>query len=98
MLINCPPLNLSGKASPVGMLALGAVDSPREPFQSIASAQSEKSFGETASSKDPFVTEVSSKASKDASMGFADFSSVSVVQFYLCLVQCCRLLQPPISR
>ncbi|XP_078143805.1 epidermal growth factor receptor substrate 15-like 1 isoform X1 [Centroberyx gerrardi] len=59
-----PKKNVPNRPAPpyVGMLGL----SPSEPFQGIRS---------TADSKDPFVTANSSKASKDSSVGFADFGS-----------------------
>uniref|UniRef100_A0A674BFA7 Epidermal growth factor receptor pathway substrate 15 like 1 n=1 Tax=Salmo trutta TaxID=8032 RepID=A0A674BFA7_SALTR len=71
----------SGKSTPVNMPG-GAGDStkPCDPFQPFGSDvidpfQSKKGVGDPFSGKDPFAPTPSSKASKDCSLGFADFSS-----------------------
>uniref|UniRef100_A0A8C8HIB4 Epidermal growth factor receptor pathway substrate 15-like 1a n=1 Tax=Oncorhynchus tshawytscha TaxID=74940 RepID=A0A8C8HIB4_ONCTS len=71
----------SGKSTPVNMPG-GAGDStkPCDPFQPFGSDgidpfQSKKGVGDPFSGKDPFAPSASSKASKDCSLGFADFSS-----------------------
>uniref|UniRef100_A0A6Q2YZ59 Epidermal growth factor receptor pathway substrate 15 like 1 n=1 Tax=Esox lucius TaxID=8010 RepID=A0A6Q2YZ59_ESOLU len=71
----------SGKSTPVNMPG-GAGDSakPCDPFQPFGSDavdpfQSKKGVGDPFSGKDPFAPSASSKASKDSSLGFADFSS-----------------------
>uniref|UniRef100_A0A8C7P0X7 Epidermal growth factor receptor pathway substrate 15 like 1 n=1 Tax=Oncorhynchus mykiss TaxID=8022 RepID=A0A8C7P0X7_ONCMY len=70
-----------GKSTPVNMPG-GAGDStkPCDPFQPFGSDgidpfQSKKGVGDPFSGKDPFAPSASSKASKDCSLGFADFSS-----------------------
>ncbi|XP_034149606.1 epidermal growth factor receptor substrate 15-like 1 isoform X3 [Esox lucius] len=69
------------KSTPVNMPG-GAGDSakPCDPFQPFGSDavdpfQSKKGVGDPFSGKDPFAPSASSKASKDSSLGFADFSS-----------------------
>uniref|UniRef100_A0A4W5N599 Epidermal growth factor receptor pathway substrate 15 like 1 n=1 Tax=Hucho hucho TaxID=62062 RepID=A0A4W5N599_9TELE len=71
----------SGKSTPVNMPG-GAGDStkPCDPFQPFGSDvidpfQSKKGVKDPFSGKDPFAPSASSKASKDCSLGFADFSS-----------------------
>ncbi|KAK6314302.1 hypothetical protein J4Q44_G00157610 [Coregonus suidteri] len=71
----------SGKSTPVNMPG-GAGDSakPCDPFQPFGSDaidpfQSKKGVGDPFSGKEPFAPSSSSKASKDSSLGFADFSS-----------------------
>uniref|UniRef100_A0A6Q2ZE73 Epidermal growth factor receptor pathway substrate 15 like 1 n=1 Tax=Esox lucius TaxID=8010 RepID=A0A6Q2ZE73_ESOLU len=71
----------TGKSTPVNMPG-GAGDSakPCDPFQPFGSDavdpfQSKKGVGDPFSGKDPFAPSASSKASKDSSLGFADFSS-----------------------
>uniref|UniRef100_A0A8C7G748 Epidermal growth factor receptor pathway substrate 15 like 1 n=1 Tax=Oncorhynchus kisutch TaxID=8019 RepID=A0A8C7G748_ONCKI len=72
---------MGGKSTPVNMPG-GAGDStkPCDPFQPFGSDgidpfQSKKGVGDPFSGKDPFAPSASSKASKDCSLGFADFSS-----------------------
>ncbi|XP_041695641.1 epidermal growth factor receptor substrate 15-like 1 isoform X3 [Coregonus clupeaformis] len=69
------------KSTPVNMPG-GAGDSakPCDPFQPFGSDaidpfQSKKGVGDPFSGKEPFAPSSSSKASKDSSLGFADFSS-----------------------
>lgn len=75
-------LNLLGKSTPVNMP--GSTDSAKttDPFQPFSADpvdpfQSKKGPGDPFSGKDPFGPPASSKASKDSTLGFADFSSVS---------------------
>ncbi|XP_022525367.1 epidermal growth factor receptor substrate 15-like 1 isoform X3 [Astyanax mexicanus] len=70
----------SGKSTPTHMP--GSADSSKssDPFQPFGSDvndpfQSKKGVGDPFSGKDPFAPSASSKASKDSSLGFADFSS-----------------------
>ncbi|KAJ8277370.1 hypothetical protein GJAV_G00074440 [Gymnothorax javanicus] len=70
----------SGKSTPVNLAGLGDSSKPSDPFQPFGPEasdpfQSKKSFGDPFSGKDPFAPSSSSKASKDSSLGFADFSS-----------------------
>lgn len=59
----------------------GSADSAKttDPFQPFGADpfQSKKGPGDPFSGKDPFGPPASSKASKDSTLGFADFSSVS---------------------
>lgn len=71
-----------GKSTPTNLS--GSVDSAKtsDPFQPFGSDandpfQSKKGLGDPFSGKDPFAPSASSKATKDSSLGFADFSSVS---------------------
>lgn len=73
---------LPGKSTPTNLS--GSVDSAKssDPFQPFGSDandpfQSKKGLGDPFSGKDPFAPSASSKATKDSSLGFADFSSVS---------------------
>ncbi|XP_016131608.1 epidermal growth factor receptor substrate 15-like 1 [Sinocyclocheilus grahami] len=70
----------SGKSTPVNVP--GSADSTKtsDPFQPFSADpadpfQSKKGVGDPFSGKDPFAPSASSKASKDSSLGFADFSS-----------------------
>ncbi|XP_059399882.1 epidermal growth factor receptor substrate 15-like 1 isoform X4 [Carassius carassius] len=70
----------SGKSTPVNVP--GSADSAKtsDPFQPFSADpadpfQSKKGVGDPFSGKDPFAPSASSKASKDSSLGFADFSS-----------------------
>ncbi|KAM9461084.1 epidermal growth factor receptor substrate 15-like 1 isoform 2-T2 [Clarias gariepinus] len=70
----------SGKSTPTNLP--GSVDSAKssDPFQPFGSDandpfQSKKGLGDPFSGKDPFAPSASSKATKDSSLGFADFSS-----------------------
>uniref|UniRef100_A0A8B9LH18 Epidermal growth factor receptor pathway substrate 15-like 1a n=1 Tax=Astyanax mexicanus TaxID=7994 RepID=A0A8B9LH18_ASTMX len=72
--------SVSGKSTPTHMP--GSADSSKssDPFQPFGSDvndpfQSKKGVGDPFSGKDPFAPSASSKASKDSSLGFADFSS-----------------------
>ncbi|XP_052331089.1 epidermal growth factor receptor substrate 15-like 1 isoform X5 [Oncorhynchus keta] len=71
----------SGKSSPVNLPGgAGDLAKPCDPFQPFGSDaidpfQSKKGVGDPFSGKDPFAPPASSKASKDPSLGFADFSS-----------------------
>ncbi|KAG9350688.1 hypothetical protein JZ751_024577 [Albula glossodonta] len=70
----------SGKSTPVNLPGLGDTAKPSDPFQPFGTDasdpfQSKKGFGDPFSGKDPFAPSSSSKASKDSSLGFADFSS-----------------------
>lgn len=72
----------TGKSTPVNVP--GSADSAKtsDPFQPFSADpgdpfQSKKGVGDPFSGKDPFAPSASSKASKDSSLGFADFSSVS---------------------
>ncbi|XP_060088720.1 epidermal growth factor receptor substrate 15-like 1 [Heteronotia binoei] len=72
----------SGKSTPVSQLGSSEFVKPPDPFQpfgfdSSDPFQSKKGFGDLFSGKDPFAPSSSSKPSKDSSLGFADFSSVS---------------------
>uniref|UniRef100_A0A671SYA2 Epidermal growth factor receptor pathway substrate 15-like 1a n=1 Tax=Sinocyclocheilus anshuiensis TaxID=1608454 RepID=A0A671SYA2_9TELE len=69
-----------GKSTPVNVP--GSADSAKtsDPFQPFSADpadpfQSKKGVGDPFSGKDPFAPSASSKASKDSSLGFADFSS-----------------------
>lgn len=73
---------LPGKSTPTNLS--GSADSAKtsDPFQPFGSDandpfQSKKGLGDPFSGKDPFAPSASSKATKDSSLGFADFSSVS---------------------
>ncbi|TSK53759.1 Epidermal growth factor receptor substrate 15-like 1 [Bagarius yarrelli] len=70
----------SGKSTPTNLS--GSVDSAKssDPFQPFGSDandpfQSKKGLSDPFSGKDPFAPSASSKATKDSSLGFADFSS-----------------------
>ncbi|XP_069505275.1 epidermal growth factor receptor substrate 15-like 1 isoform X3 [Ambystoma mexicanum] len=70
----------SGKNTPVSQLGTIEFTKPKDPFQPFATDSSDlfhnkKGFSDPFSGKDPFAPLSSSKASKDTSMGFADFSS-----------------------
>ncbi|XP_030639862.1 epidermal growth factor receptor substrate 15-like 1 isoform X2 [Chanos chanos] len=73
----------SGKSTPVNLPGSGDSSKPNDPFQPFGSDvadpfQSKKGVGDPFSGKDPFapsLTSSSSKAARDSSMGFADFSS-----------------------
>ncbi|XP_064808347.1 epidermal growth factor receptor substrate 15-like 1 isoform X1 [Oncorhynchus masou masou] len=71
----------SGKSSPVNLPGgAGDLAKPCDPFQPFGSDaidpfQSKKVVGDPFSGKDPFAPSASSKASKDSSLGFADFST-----------------------
>uniref|UniRef100_A0A672QHP3 Epidermal growth factor receptor pathway substrate 15 like 1 n=1 Tax=Sinocyclocheilus grahami TaxID=75366 RepID=A0A672QHP3_SINGR len=71
---------LCSKSTPVNVP--GSADSTKtsDPFQPFSADpadpfQSKKGVGDPFSGKDPFAPSASSKASKDSSLGFADFSS-----------------------
>lgn len=75
-------LNFPGKSTPVSHLGSSDFPKPHDPFQPFGADssdpfQSKKGFGDPFSGKDPFAPSSSSKTSKDSSLGFADFSSVS---------------------
>lgn len=75
-------LNFPGKSTPVSHLGPSDFPKPHDPFQPFGADnsdpfQSKKGFGDPFSGKDPFAPSSSSKTSKDSSLGFADFSSVS---------------------
>ncbi|XP_061093993.1 epidermal growth factor receptor substrate 15-like 1 isoform X11 [Conger conger] len=70
----------SGKSTPVNLAGLEDSAKPGDPFQPFGTEagdpfQSKKGFGDPFSGKDPFAPSSSSKASKESSLGFADFSS-----------------------
>uniref|UniRef100_A0A672KC09 Epidermal growth factor receptor pathway substrate 15 like 1 n=1 Tax=Sinocyclocheilus grahami TaxID=75366 RepID=A0A672KC09_SINGR len=72
----------SGKSTPVNVPGSADSDKTSDPFQPFSADpadpfQSKKGVGDPFSGKDPFAPSASSKASKDSSLGFADFSSVS---------------------
>ncbi|TRY94412.1 hypothetical protein DNTS_027948 [Danionella cerebrum] len=72
----------SGKNTPVHIPGSGDPAKMSDPFQPFSADpgdpfQSKKVVGDPFSGKDPFAPPASSKASKDSSLGFADFSSVS---------------------
>uniref|UniRef100_A0A7N6B9W3 Epidermal growth factor receptor pathway substrate 15-like 1a n=1 Tax=Anabas testudineus TaxID=64144 RepID=A0A7N6B9W3_ANATE len=74
----------SGKSTPVSMSGTGDTSKPCDPFQpfgggeAIDPFQSKKGLGDPFCGKDPFApSSASSKAPKDSTSGFADFSSVS---------------------
>ncbi len=73
----------SGKSTPVSMSGTADPSKPCDPFQPFVSDaidpfQSKKGPGDPFSGKDPFApSSASSKAPKDSTLGFADFSSVS---------------------
>uniref|UniRef100_A0A8C2YDH3 Epidermal growth factor receptor substrate 15-like 1 n=1 Tax=Coturnix japonica TaxID=93934 RepID=A0A8C2YDH3_COTJA len=74
--------NCMGKSTPVSHLGPSDFPKPHDPFQPFGADssdpfQSKKGFGDPFSGKDPFAPSSSSKTSKDSSLGFADFSSVS---------------------
>lgn len=86
----------SGKSTPVNLPGSGDASKPSDPFQPFGSDasdpfQSKKGVagvpGDPFSGKDPFAPSSSSKASRDSSLGFADFSSVSWAQWYSSSVQ-----------
>uniref|UniRef100_A0A7N6BVW2 Epidermal growth factor receptor pathway substrate 15 like 1 n=1 Tax=Anabas testudineus TaxID=64144 RepID=A0A7N6BVW2_ANATE len=81
---NCSRLlNVSqGKSTPVSMSGTGDTSKPCDPFQpfgggeAIDPFQSKKGLGDPFCGKDPFApSSASSKAPKDSTSGFADFSS-----------------------
>ncbi|XP_031430993.1 epidermal growth factor receptor substrate 15-like 1 isoform X3 [Clupea harengus] len=74
----------SGKSTPVNLPGSGDASKPSDPFQPFGSDasdpfQNKKGVagvpGDPFSGKDPFAPSASSKASRDSSLGFADFSS-----------------------
>uniref|UniRef100_A0A3Q1J0L9 Epidermal growth factor receptor pathway substrate 15-like 1a n=1 Tax=Anabas testudineus TaxID=64144 RepID=A0A3Q1J0L9_ANATE len=72
----------SGKSTPVSMSGTGDTSKPCDPFQpfgggeAIDPFQSKKGLGDPFCGKDPFApSSASSKAPKDSTSGFADFSS-----------------------
>ncbi|XP_076847807.1 epidermal growth factor receptor substrate 15-like 1 isoform X2 [Brachyhypopomus gauderio] len=70
----------SGKSTPTNLPGSGDSSKASDPFQPFASDandpfESKKGLGDPFSGKDPFAPAASSKASKDSSLGFADFSS-----------------------
>ncbi|XP_072555573.1 epidermal growth factor receptor substrate 15-like 1 isoform X2 [Paramormyrops kingsleyae] len=70
----------SGKTTPVNLPSTGDSSKSRDPFQPFGGDasdpfQSKKGYGDPFSGKDPFAPSSTSKASKDSSLGFADFSS-----------------------
>ncbi|XP_017556742.1 epidermal growth factor receptor substrate 15-like 1 isoform X1 [Pygocentrus nattereri] len=70
----------SGKSTPTNLPGSGDSAKSSDPFQPFGSDandpfQSKKGVGDPFSGKDPFAPSASSKASKDSSLGFADFSS-----------------------
>ncbi|XP_062868489.1 epidermal growth factor receptor substrate 15-like 1 isoform X2 [Trichomycterus rosablanca] len=70
----------SGKSTPTNTPGSGDTSKPSDPFQPFGSDandpfQSKKGLGDPFSGKDPFAPSASSKAPKDSSLGFADFSS-----------------------
>lgn len=92
----------SGKSTPVNLPGSGDASKPSDPFQPFGSDasdpfQSKKGVagvpGDPFSGKDPFAPSASSKASRDSSLGFADFSSVSWAQWYSSSVQYTPLLR-----
>uniref|UniRef100_A0A672KAT9 Epidermal growth factor receptor pathway substrate 15 like 1 n=1 Tax=Sinocyclocheilus grahami TaxID=75366 RepID=A0A672KAT9_SINGR len=75
----------SGKSTPVNVPGSADSDKTSDPFQPFSADpadpfQSKKGVGDPFSGKDPFAPSASSKASKDSSLGFADFSSVIKVR------------------
>uniref|UniRef100_A0A8C1H205 Epidermal growth factor receptor pathway substrate 15-like 1a n=1 Tax=Cyprinus carpio carpio TaxID=630221 RepID=A0A8C1H205_CYPCA len=70
----------SGKSTPVNVPGSADLAKTSDPFQPFSADpadpfQSKKGVGDPFSGKDPFAPSASSKASKDSSLGFADFSS-----------------------
>ncbi|XP_053286563.1 epidermal growth factor receptor substrate 15-like 1 isoform X4 [Pleuronectes platessa] len=70
----------SGKSTPVSMSGTADPSKPGDPFQPFGSDiidpfQSKKGLGDPFSGKDPFAPSSSSKAPKDSTSGFTDFSS-----------------------
>ncbi|KAI5609860.1 epidermal growth factor receptor substrate 15-like 1 isoform X6 [Silurus asotus] len=70
----------SGKSTPTNISGSADSSKPSDPFQPFGSDandpfQSKKGLGDPFSGKDPFAPSASSKATKDSSLGFADFSS-----------------------
>uniref|UniRef100_A0A4W4G930 Epidermal growth factor receptor pathway substrate 15-like 1a n=1 Tax=Electrophorus electricus TaxID=8005 RepID=A0A4W4G930_ELEEL len=67
----------SGKSTPTNSPGSAKPSDPFQPFGSDANDlfESKKGLGDPFSGKDPFAPAASSKASKDSSLGFADFSS-----------------------
>ncbi|XP_072515859.1 epidermal growth factor receptor substrate 15-like 1 isoform X2 [Salminus brasiliensis] len=70
----------SGKSTPTNIPGSGDPSKSSDPFQPFGPDandpfQSKKGVGDPFSGKDPFAPSASSKASKDSSLGFADFSS-----------------------
>uniref|UniRef100_A0A672KFS6 Epidermal growth factor receptor pathway substrate 15 like 1 n=1 Tax=Sinocyclocheilus grahami TaxID=75366 RepID=A0A672KFS6_SINGR len=75
----------TGKSTPVNVPGSADSDKTSDPFQPFSADpadpfQSKKGVGDPFSGKDPFAPSASSKASKDSSLGFADFSSVIKVR------------------
>uniref|UniRef100_A0A8C1AI80 Epidermal growth factor receptor pathway substrate 15-like 1a n=1 Tax=Cyprinus carpio carpio TaxID=630221 RepID=A0A8C1AI80_CYPCA len=69
-----------GKSTPVNVPGSADLAKTSDPFQPFSADpadpfQSKKGVGDPFSGKDPFAPSASSKASKDSSLGFADFSS-----------------------
>lgn len=72
----------TGKSTPVNVPGSGDSAKTSDPFQPFSADpgdpfQCKKGVGDPFSGKDPFAPSAPSKASKDSSLGFADFSSVS---------------------
>uniref|UniRef100_A0A8C1AHD4 Epidermal growth factor receptor pathway substrate 15-like 1a n=1 Tax=Cyprinus carpio carpio TaxID=630221 RepID=A0A8C1AHD4_CYPCA len=70
----------TGKSTPVNVPGSADLAKTSDPFQPFSADpadpfQSKKGVGDPFSGKDPFAPSASSKASKDSSLGFADFSS-----------------------
>uniref|UniRef100_A0AAY4D9I2 Epidermal growth factor receptor substrate 15-like 1 n=1 Tax=Denticeps clupeoides TaxID=299321 RepID=A0AAY4D9I2_9TELE len=70
----------SGKSTPVNLPGSVETAKSSDPFQAFTTDasdpfQAKKGVGDPFSGKDPFAPSSSSKASKDSSLGFADFSS-----------------------
>nr|XP_021329126.1 epidermal growth factor receptor substrate 15-like 1 isoform X7 [Danio rerio] len=70
----------SGKSTPVNVPGSGDPAKTSDPFQPFSADpvdpfQCKKGVGDPFSGKDPFAPSAPSKASKDSSLGFADFSS-----------------------
>ncbi|XP_005989971.1 epidermal growth factor receptor substrate 15-like 1 isoform X3 [Latimeria chalumnae] len=77
----------SGKSTPVNHPGPADSSKPLDPFQPFGADdsdpfQSKKGFGDPFSGKDPFAPSSTSKTSKDSSLGFADFSSLSMKKQY----------------
>ncbi|KAM4810128.1 epidermal growth factor receptor substrate 15-like 1 isoform 2-T2 [Rhinophrynus dorsalis] len=75
----------SGKSTPVAQLGSTHFQKPHDPFQPFGTEatdpfQSRKPFADPFSGKDPFSSSQPGKHSKGTSAGFANFSSLSVVQ------------------
>uniref|UniRef100_A0A3B4D2F3 Epidermal growth factor receptor pathway substrate 15 like 1 n=1 Tax=Pygocentrus nattereri TaxID=42514 RepID=A0A3B4D2F3_PYGNA len=75
-----PSASVGCKSTPTNLPGSGDSAKSSDPFQPFGSDandpfQSKKGVGDPFSGKDPFAPSASSKASKDSSLGFADFSS-----------------------